>query len=177
MTFEIGDRVQTIKDWACKKLTGKKGTIVKVPGSGTMYGIEFDENIRGHDCDGKAKMGHGFWLTGDYFELSTAWKKGDRVRIKPLDRFILTNFHNKTGTLDEDQNDSSMSIYVIFDEEVSNGFGQASRRWRCDSRTFEKIDEEIQEEQKEGGLPSGYTQTPDGFITNKDNWKPGKWLI
>lgn len=33
------------------------------------------------------------------------------------------------------------------------------------------------EEETDSSLPAGYQKSSEGFITNPENWKPGKWLL
>lgn len=58
--FEVGDRVRFVNTHS-ENLTviGEAGTIIASYGNG--YGVEFDNDIRGHSCGGRTKQFHG-WL-------------------------------------------------------------------------------------------------------------------
>ncbi len=63
MMFKKGDRVKVIvgHNEYNKVLTNKVGTVVK--DDKDFVGVEFDEHIRGHDCDnGSAKNGYGWFV-------------------------------------------------------------------------------------------------------------------
>lgn len=64
--FKIGDRV--IYDYPCP-FEGCKGTIV-YGAEEDMPGVEFDiSSWQGHDCDGHAKDGHGWWVFKEHLVL------------------------------------------------------------------------------------------------------------
>lgn len=67
MAFKLGDRVRCIRNDGLRELAGKKGTVVEV--DSVTIGIDFDENINGHSLSGKARGGHGWWLTPSFVEL------------------------------------------------------------------------------------------------------------
>lgn len=58
--FDIGVRVKS-------KGSIGAGTIVHI--SGQHLGVEFDKNHGGHDCNGKAKRGHGWYYHATEIEL------------------------------------------------------------------------------------------------------------
>lgn len=69
--MKIGDRVRINKNFILhnKKIKpNQTGTIVgfyeiKLL---TLVGVEFDENIKGHDCNGLGEKGHCSWLSRKY---------------------------------------------------------------------------------------------------------------
>lgn len=72
--FKVGDRILTKKMIEGKEGTqNQKGTIVNI--SYDHCGIEFDNPVGSHTCDGKAKRGYGYNLWKkpnqylEYFEL------------------------------------------------------------------------------------------------------------
>lgn len=71
--LKIGDRVKVVADtfpWRSGDLIGKTGTICNKPFSAKdIYGINFDEDILGHDCKGTCERGHGFNLPAADLEL------------------------------------------------------------------------------------------------------------
>lgn len=54
-TLKFGDRVRALGKVDGKDLGGMKGTVI-VEGPGV--GIQFDDDISGHHCGGKGKIGH-----------------------------------------------------------------------------------------------------------------------
>lgn len=57
--FKIGDRVKAIEAVDGNLATlGKVGTVAIV--SGMQIGVIFDEDVKGHSLDGKAKQGYGY---------------------------------------------------------------------------------------------------------------------
>jgi hypothetical protein len=59
--FKVGDRVEYIGDMDRIKM-GYKGTIVHFwnTENDTVLDIEWDKNVNGHGCEGKARAGHGW---------------------------------------------------------------------------------------------------------------------
>jgi len=70
--FNIGDRVkmkETISIFIAPK--GSKGVIIDGPGNipgEIWYGVEFDNYVGGHDCNGKGSYGHCAWLKDEHLE-------------------------------------------------------------------------------------------------------------
>lgn len=59
--FEIGDRVCSIVDHPDDNqyiVIGSKGTVVYIDYN--LIFVEWDDNVYGHTCDGRAKDGHGW---------------------------------------------------------------------------------------------------------------------
>lgn len=73
MAFKIGDRVKT------EYGTGK---IIADPVSDSP-GVEHDENIKGHSCQGKGKGGYCYWISkGDIKKISRGRsRKGKQVKF------------------------------------------------------------------------------------------------
>lgn len=60
MKFKVGDKVKFIEEHGTyQERKGMRGTVVAC--SGKLIGIEFDDFINGHSCDGKGKMGYCVW--------------------------------------------------------------------------------------------------------------------
>ena len=74
--FKVGDRVRCVSQYY-KGLFSKVGTVKSKDTDGT-YAIEFDDMIHGHDCDGKCKERHGWWLLPDKLK-----------KIESLDKIII----------------------------------------------------------------------------------------
>lgn len=64
--FKLGDRIIVTKSSNVRSvkydLIGKCGKIVDISGYDGYYGIEFDDDIYGHSCNGKCKNSHGWFL-------------------------------------------------------------------------------------------------------------------
>ena len=58
--FEVRDRIYVHNCTWKESLNGKYGTIVYI--SNSDYGVEFDEDVGGHNCSGHAEYGHGYWM-------------------------------------------------------------------------------------------------------------------
>lgn len=62
--FKVGDRVKYVSDVSCDgndNIIGKMGTVVDTEELDFDYkriGVEFDEDVKGHSCDGKGKAHH-----------------------------------------------------------------------------------------------------------------------
>lgn len=65
--FSVGDRVVVIREAGPVKI-GMVGTLVHSVET-LWYAVEFDENIGGHNCNGKAKEGYGYYLLEQYLVL------------------------------------------------------------------------------------------------------------
>ena len=79
MSFKIGDRVKHINRYGVgsQGIVGLVGTVVTQRGNHSVYGVEFDKHIEGHDCDGESRMGHGWNVCDDeivHVEKSTVGK-------------------------------------------------------------------------------------------------------
>ena len=70
--FKVGDRVSCIEaHWGTLQV-GDLGTVIIVRDYdfGIDYGIEFDNEVKGHDCEGKGKDGHCWWMNEYEIELA-----------------------------------------------------------------------------------------------------------
>lgn len=92
--FKIGDRIVALGDIDGQDMTGRTGTIVCVDnGRGYKYGIQFDEHIHGHDCNGHGEFGYcRYSAPGDELmpmdtEMDT---EINTEQSKELDAFILS---------------------------------------------------------------------------------------
>lgn len=66
--FKVGDRVRCVKaNWGKLKV-GDLGTVIDVKEDGAA-GVEFDNEVGGHDCYGKGKDGHCWWQRKHEIEL------------------------------------------------------------------------------------------------------------
>lgn len=70
MKFKKGDRVIVQYSGAAyilkRDIVGKVGTVLDYDDG--ILGIEFDENINGHNCFNKGKDGHCWWVSKDFCE-------------------------------------------------------------------------------------------------------------
>lgn len=63
MSFNIGDRVIcTTRVDGLYDTAGKLGTVVSLLSSAHLCGVEFDEDIGEHDCNGCGTYGHCLWV-------------------------------------------------------------------------------------------------------------------
>lgn len=64
---KIGSRVVFTAD---DKPSGLEGTVVALDvAPGKQIAVEFDELVGGHNCDGIAQKGHGWWCVDDELKL------------------------------------------------------------------------------------------------------------
>lgn len=69
MAFNIGDRVvcvEAIFGFPCT--LNKYGRVIWY--DGCDYGVEFEENVGGHDCDGRGKQDHCLWASPRSLQLA-----------------------------------------------------------------------------------------------------------
>ena len=71
--FKVGDRVRVNEkgkdNWDILEEKGVDfATVIHVRDNGHI-GVEFDKHFGGHDCSGKCKDGHGWWLRSEELEL------------------------------------------------------------------------------------------------------------
>ena len=86
--FKVGDRVRKVSG----KNEGAIGTVKYVRENNDTFAIEFDESFGGHDCDGYAKMYHGWWCYEDDLELFT-----DKTSIIQNGRTVIAMRGDKKG--------------------------------------------------------------------------------
>lgn len=68
MEFHVGQRVKATCHISIIRLQEDVGTIVSATHSSSshMYGVAFDRNVGGHDCDGFCNTNHGWYLSAEY---------------------------------------------------------------------------------------------------------------
>ena len=73
--IHVGDRVRVIQDFCGKSLPLRCGTVRQCKGVnmgtdfGREIGVEFDEDMNGHDLDGVCPDGYGRWGYGSEVEI------------------------------------------------------------------------------------------------------------
>lgn len=117
--FKIGDKVvvtehkdNMLKPYisSSKEIFNSVGTICNVHCScwldgSTSYGVKFEENIGGHDCDGNCKFGYGQNINEKYLELYDEKKNEDKTmqkkkyEKKPLEQQIKEKYESKRNVL------------------------------------------------------------------------------
>ena len=76
MEFNIGDKVMCVRAVCGHPQTfNKYGRIIY--NAGAYYGVEFEEDVSGHNCNGHGKQGHCLWARPD--SLLLAWQ----INTKP----------------------------------------------------------------------------------------------
>ena len=63
--FAIGDRVLCTCAVGWEDIYDAVGTILETDDD--IFGIVFDDDIHGHNLNGKCDDGHGWWVTGETF--------------------------------------------------------------------------------------------------------------
>jgi len=77
--FKIGDRVKLKKDISVFLASSKEvGTII-MDDKKNWYGVEYDNYVGGHDCNGYGKYGHCSWIKEDCLMLAV---EGPILKIK-----------------------------------------------------------------------------------------------
>lgn len=68
--FNVGDKVICVKDVYNNKIkVGLKGIVVDIVSS---IGVEWEEDIGGHSCNGRCKDRYGYFVNRDNIELLTS---------------------------------------------------------------------------------------------------------
>lgn len=71
VNFQVGDRVECIRpDPANNLITiGMTGTVCQ-RGGAAFIGVGWDEDVEGHDCNGRCEFGHGWNIPADRIRLT-----------------------------------------------------------------------------------------------------------
>ena len=98
--FKVGDRVEVIDEQiGGKNLFGEFGKVVALGGAylsaPDLIGIEFDNNILGHDCCGYGKNGHCWWF--DRICLKKVEDIEEETKVDTLEQKILTALREEIG--------------------------------------------------------------------------------
>lgn len=76
MDFNIGDEVVCVKAvWGYPRTLNQYGRVVYYTQS--YYGVEFEEYVCGHNCDGRGKQGYCLWAGSRELQLASP------INIKP----------------------------------------------------------------------------------------------
>ena len=67
--FKVGARVKVIDSILRPRWIGKLGTICAPLSKDGLCGINFDEDVGGHDCGELCEFGHGYWMLPKEAEL------------------------------------------------------------------------------------------------------------
>lgn len=92
--FRVGDRVRTVRKFGIVHI-GMRGRVAYIHPSGQpKIGVQFDQYIRGHDCDNHVTAGYGYYLPPECLELEMrdASKMYKSRRHKPLTESIKPNY-------------------------------------------------------------------------------------
>ena len=128
--FKIGDRVEVISEPIDgKNLFGEMGKVVALGedydalfDETDLIGVEFDNNILGHDCCGDGKDGHCWWVEKKYLkkiedtEEETKEEVKEETKADTLEQKILTALREEIGV------------------EIGEEFGvyeNGEKRWTC----------------------------------------------
>lgn len=142
--LEIGDRVEVIGGPIDgKNLFGEMGKVVAFCGDfdalfdeTDLIGVEFDNNILGHDCCGGGKDGHCWWVDGKYLKKIEDTEEEtkeveEETKVDTLERKILTALREEIG----------VEIGEAFDV-----YENERKKWTCKFEEigfFHKIDDEF----------------------------------
>lgn len=105
--LKVGDRVE-YTETTYPYLTGRRGTIKAINNEYyTNYAVEFDEHFDGgHTCDGRCKIGHGFYVYKKEFKKLPPEDKQETPKQRPatitvagLDRKYKYIARDKDGSL------------------------------------------------------------------------------
>lgn len=70
MEFKVGNKVKCVKDYDDKILIGMKGIIVDITSS--SIGIEWEEDVGGHNCNKHCKDRYGYYVQKENIELTSS---------------------------------------------------------------------------------------------------------
>lgn len=119
--FNIGDRVV---------LRSGASTITRPRGIGTVvhdngeahsqrYGVEFDQYFSGHDCDGHAKTGHGWYVSNSVIELAD-----ERMRTENTEPTVQPHSIPFTARFRSTEESTAEQPYKVGDRVVCHHVGQ-----------------------------------------------------
>ena len=94
--FKVGDRVVALSNSLLANCKGKYGRILKIENN---YGVEFDENVNGHNCASFGssifgKVGHCAWLSEEDLEFEAKTPNWKVVIIPEGDKTIGRLYEN-----------------------------------------------------------------------------------
>lgn len=91
--FKVGDRVRAIKSYDSNShIAGKIGTDITVDDNTCApFGVQFDENIKGHDCFDNGKDGYCWWCSPEVLE------SADEITIKRYGNKVVAKCGRKVG--------------------------------------------------------------------------------
>lgn len=89
-SFAVGDRVRALYSVGFGSQfdhTGEIGTVIEVSGNNDI-GVFYDNDIQGHDLNGRCEDGHGWWSFASslekYYEDLPAFQAADHAAIMSL---------------------------------------------------------------------------------------------
>jgi len=86
-SFAVGDRVRALYSVGSLCCNGEIGTVMAVLSEDDI-GVAYDNDIGGHDLDGRCKDGHGWWSSESflekYYEDLPVFQAADRAAIMSL---------------------------------------------------------------------------------------------
>ena len=138
--LKFGDRVKVILSGIDEKtLLGEMGTVIDIGADflseTDLIGVEFDNNVHGHDCCGYGKNGHCWWCDRKYLkkveDIEEEPKEEVETKADTLERKILTALREEIG----------VEIGEEFDV-----YENERKKWTCKFEEigfFHKIDDEF----------------------------------
>ncbi len=86
---EVGDVVECTREHGKVQEKGLRGKCIGLyPLNDNLVGVEWDKNIGGHRCDGKAKLGHGYYVPIGNVRIVTVDQKLPENTKEAYDDFV-----------------------------------------------------------------------------------------
>lgn len=119
--FAIGDRVEATYDYMGKRIAGKRGTVREI---GVELGVEFDEDVGGHDLSGGLNVpkGRGWYVPTKYL------KKVDMDKPKRTFKLLKDTPGVKKGALFQEQCTDGTQPYELITPEYSKSTTDGRKR-------------------------------------------------
>ena len=76
--FKVGDTVKIVEEYGGSPKIGKVGTIIHIYSDGDC-GVEFTENIHGHNCNHHGREGYCWYFSSRALTLKVEFKKEIKV--------------------------------------------------------------------------------------------------
>lgn len=177
MKFKVGDRVCILKSPYdnFNIVQGSKGTVVETMNNG-FVGIEFDENIYGHDCSGICQEDFGWYCDENDVELinnpKSLLKSGYIVEVANGNRYWVILNKDKLqfvndGWLKLSDYDDDLRVEDYCEFDVMKIFKPKGQLWSIDMECYDDKDLEIIWEREE---VQEYPELKEGMvIKTRDN--------
>lgn len=125
--LKLGDKVIGVGEYGGKEIDGLKGKVVEISRDKHYYGVEWEKNIGGHNCRGRAKVGYG-WRTPSG-NLRRIFQKPNIGSRKDYDEFLnKLKDESLDESLDHDDKDFKLGDEVELQCNIKDSWGETFAR-------------------------------------------------